>query len=332
MKRFFMRDNKDQGEEFLAALLSAGYERIYEEAPESGYPKKTDKLYQADFLMMDSDYTYKASPEWEQYLSPEALQRHPMFIYGHTPYSWFLWDGILQPKPTLCNFVVSNGAKVAMQLYGYPYPVEVIGFPYTEVKPFQSTTGTKLLFAPAHPVHDGKFPQPDGLQRIRKAVHKIRQNLKYFESVTVRYHGTLAGCGLDELQGSNVIFDNINVYNTKNIRDNALAAIAKADLVISESTFGYLSIATGKPTLFYGYDDTKMPNSREGWVKNYKLYKHIFHFPLCFENMSIHQILEIREHPNGLIEQWKRLNIGENFDAEKFIVLVGDYLESFQYA
>jgi hypothetical protein len=301
MKKFFMRENKDQGNAFLCALMKAGYDRVH-------------NINDADFLFMDHDGEYVSGAG----IRPLKTDK-PVVVYPHTPYCWFLWDGILEPRPVVCNFVVSNGAKVAMQLYGYPYPVEVVGFSNCEVKPFRPSRGTKLLFAPAHPIHNGKFPQPEGLARVQRAAKKIVENMGHFESVTIRYHGTLQACGLGIFQGTKAILQHINVYETPNIRDDALRAINEADLVVSESTFGYLSVASGKATLFYGYDDKKIPDSREGFVKNYHLYKHIFHFPLHFESMTINDILAIRDAPHPEIEKWKHLNIGENFDAGKFI-------------
>jgi hypothetical protein len=333
MKRFYFRENKDSGNDYLSALLGAGYERIADQnskAPESGYEKNCHILDRADFMVLDHDYTYKPTPEWERYFTPEAMERRPVFIYPHVPYSWFIWDGIIEAKAVACNFVVSEGAKEAMQLFGYPRRVEVTGFPGMAVKAFSATQGTKLLFAPAHPVHDGKYPQREGFTRIRDAAEKIIRNIDKFESVTVRYSNTLEACGLDAFKRVSkrfqrkVIFEPVNVYTTSKIRQSALESIRRADLVISQSSFGYLAVAEGKPTVFYGYRNV-IPFSREGYVKNYPLYKHIFQYPLVFESMPIQDILDARKE-NSAVENWKRLNIGDNFCKEKFLSVIREYV------
>lgn len=321
-KSFYMRDNKSAGLPFANALIHAGYERIENDTPESGLPHDLPGMRKADFFLLDHDWSYRKSTQWDA-----SIKERPTFIYPHTPYSWFLWDGILPTQRVCCNFVVSEGAKEAMRLYGYKRPVEVIGFSNCEIQPFKPMDGTKLLFAPAHPVHDGKFPRPEGLQRVQRATHHIIKHLDYFESVTVRWHGkTLRDCGLEEFAGKPVNLENVDVYGMPTIREHALAAIARADLVVSESTFGYMAVASGKPTIFYGYDDRKIPDSREGLAKSYNRYKHIFHFPLSFEEMDIADILYIRKAPHPHIENWKLENIGKQFEAEKFVSILESYL------
>ncbi len=313
MKRFYLRDNKDSGAAFASALLAAGYQRV-------------ECVEQADFALYDHDHYY------DRGMKPLNINC-PLFIYPHVPYSWFLWDGILEPQSVSCNFVVSNGAKVAMQLYGYPEAVEVIGAAGMEIKPFAPTSGTKLLFAPAHPIHDGRYPQREALVYIRATAEKIMKHLDYFESVTVRHSNTLIDCGLEIFtqrltpqKNRKIIFEQFKPYATPNLRQEALSSIHRADLVVSNSTFGYLSVAEGKPTIFYGYDNKMIPYSREGYAKNYPLYKHIFHFPINFVDMSIEGIMAVRDEANSTVEQWKRLNIGESFCASEFVKKLENYL------
>lgn len=305
---FYCRHNKDAAADYVAALVKAGYRETYE-------------IEKADFLLLDHDLPgYHASRPYIK-----AITTKPKFIYAHVPYSYFFWDGIIEPTATLCNFVVGSGAVEAMRIYGYPYRVEAVGFTGCHVQAFQPSRGTKLLFAPAHPVHDGKYPNPESLTQIQEASQKILDNLSYFESVTIRYANSLKDCGLEAFEGAPVIFEHIEPYTTPNIRQDALASIACADLVISQCTFGYLAIASGKPTLFYGYRDA-IPNTREGYVKHYDTWKHIFHFPLIFEDMPIDDILAMRWYEGESIANWKYQNIGHDFAADKFIEIVRECL------
>jgi len=304
-----MRENKDAGDVFLSALLGSGYERV-------------ENMQDADFLFMDHDHEYVSRVGMEP-----IKTNKPIVVYPHVPYSWILWDGILKAQKVLCNFVVSGGAKEAMRLFGYRPRVEVVGSAGMEVKPFTPTSGKRLLFAPAHPIHDGKYPQAEGKTRVQRAAKNILANLYNFESVTVRYSNTLEACGLEMFEGvkGRVILENVNVYNTPNIRADALRSIERADLVISNSTFGYLSVASGKPTIFYGYDNMT-PYSREGYVQSYELYKHIFDFPLHFETMELRDILNVCAATNPEVDNWKQLNIGENFCKDKFLNVMSEVL------
>ncbi|HEY6021077.1 MAG TPA: hypothetical protein VIY48_14565, partial [Candidatus Paceibacterota bacterium] len=104
----------------------------------------------ADFLLHDAIHE---GPE----LDP-ALKSKKNFIFPHTPQSWFLWDGILEVKPTCCNFVYGEGAVRGMRAYGYPHRVEAVGFSRCDVHEFTPTSGTDLLIVPAHPVIGGGYP------------------------------------------------------------------------------------------------------------------------------------------------------------------------------
>jgi len=122
-----------------------------------------------------------------------------------------------------------------------------------------------------------------------------------------------------------VQFEPVDIYRTPDIRRDALRAIADADIIVSQSTFGYLSIAAGKPTVFYGYKDMT-PHSREGYVKQYEKYRHIFYYPLVLEDMSVDELLAARLTPDEHVENWKRLNVGENFNAAKFLNVIREYV------
>lgn len=302
---YFYRPNKDSGNAFIQALNGAGYERI-------------DNINRANFLLMDHD-DIRYQPEYKN-----AIETKPLFVYPHTPYSWFIWDGILRPKKIACNFVVGNGAKEAMRLYGYPHRVESVGFAGVNVQEFQPTQGTKLLFAPAHPIHNGKYPTDLGFRRTQQAAQWVVQHLGEFESITVRWHGnTLEQAGLaifNGLRAKNLRMQKVDVYATPNIRQDALQAIDATDLVISQSTLGYLSVARGKPTIFYGYSDGVL-DSREGNAQHSDLYKHIWYYPLVLECMNIKEVLNARASDES-IRTWKQLNIGENFNADKFLSIV----------
>jgi hypothetical protein len=44
------------------------------------------------------------------------------------------------------------------------------------------------------------------------------------------------------------------------------------------------------------------------------------------ESMSLNDILAVRYMPNEKVERWKQRNIGGDFDAEKVIAIVREYI------
>ena len=306
-KRFYCRRNKDAADDFIKALRAAGYLWV-------------STVEEADFLFMDHDWVgYDASDNYNR-----ALRSKPMFIYPHTPYSYFLWDGVWKAEKVLVNFVVGQAAVESMRIYGYPYRVESIGFTGCPIEEFKPTLGTKLLFAPAHPLHDGKYATPDALDQIREVSHLIVSNLRRFERVTVRHTHTLEMCGLDEFKGRRVQFECVDPYALADIRNDSIRAMRQNDIVISNATFLHMAVAIGMPALCYGCRDS-IANSREGNAAHYTQYKHLMHFPLTLEDMSIDEILDCRRARDGRIEEWKRLNIGEPFQRDNFLAVIKEY-------
>lgn len=309
MKTFYVMRNKDSADRYVTALLSAGY-------------VETSKIGNADFLLIDHEH------KGERFETIKTLvEKMPVFIYPHVPYAYWIWDGIYEPLKVSCNFVESEGAAMGMKSYRYPARVEVVGFTGCEVQSFKPTNGTNLLFAPAHLLSSGGYGYPtDGFyKKTQQIAEFLAYNINRFSSVIVRYSGDLRQCGLGCFEGSGAVLQNIEPYKTPNIRQIALAEIDKADIVISCNTFGYLSIARGKPTLLYGYKDLP-PGSLCGVVKSYEKYKVHYDFPLYIEDMTVADILDMRLFECARISEWKRINIGTDFDADKFLEVVREFV------
>lgn len=279
---------------FISALVSAGYE-------------ETMDMSRADFLLYDYERSTFARP----------FAHKPVFIYPHTPYAFWLWDGLIRPRRAKCNFVVTEAAVQAMKRYGYPHRAEAVGFSLAEVKPFAATSGKDLLFAPAHPLTPTKgFPRPADAAIHKNALRWIVTNRAAFDRVVVRYAFDLSHYGFEEFLDSDIEFIQADELRVQ----NSLDFMRPFDIVISCGTFGYLSLAAGKPTILYGYKDV-IPGNRRADVKSYDLYRDMFEFPCPLESLTSADVLAARSSCDR-IESWKERNIGGSFDAEKFISII----------
>lgn len=251
----------------------------------------------------------------------QAFADKPVFVYPHTPYSWFIWDGIVQPRRASACFVYGESARQGLQSFGYPNRIDVCGFPRGPVLPFCPTTGTKLLFAVAHPVADHRFPQPEHYAQHRFVMDWVVANKRSFSEIRVRHAYDLRDNGFEAYANEpGIQFEQARM----NVADG-VASREWADIVIAAGTFGYLSIAQGKPTLIYGYKGSRYC-TRAGYVKHQQAYQHILEFPHYMEDMTAEQVLSFRDQPDPKVEAWKTGHLGGNFDAEKFIGVVREFI------
>lgn len=301
MRKFLCTRNRDSADAYVTALLNAGF-------------METKNPTEADFWLYDYERDH-----YNKTLN--LFKDKPKFIYPHVPYGWWVWDGICAVDDVSCNFVVSEGAKQGMRLYGYPHPIEVCGFPRCELRPFQPTQGMKLLFAPSHTLgKSGKYPTPECVDYHRAAMRHIIALKDHFESVTVRYAYDLTTSGFTEFaHESGITFTRAEALSVS----DSLKAIEQADIIISCGTFGYLSLAIGKPTILYG---NRTPASRAGKVKHYASYKHLIDFPKPFESLTFDDVANVGLQPDPEVEQWKSLMLGQPFNAEKFISVVREFV------
>jgi len=308
MKTFYIIRNKDAADPFISALEFAGYHR-------------THNMINADCMFIDCEHGGEAKANIFEF-----AKRRPTFAYGHTPYSYFIWDGIYEPAPVACNFVVGDGATMGMKAYGYPYRVEKIGWTGCQINDFRPTPGTRLLFAPPHLLGNGKYPRPEQYDLVKNTAMFLSRNLNWFESVVVSCAPqSIMASGLDPLIDGRVEWEYFDAYQAKYPRKHALSLIWETDLVISSGTFGYISAATGTPTIMIGYRDWT-PGTMSGIAKHYDLYRSHFAYPLTIEAMTIEEVMAVRTKRNDAVEEWKRLNVGDPFDEDKFISIVREYV------
>ena len=259
----------------------------------------------------------KGNPEkWKKF--NEGAGRIPVFIYPHTPYSSYLWDGYVPPSSKIaCNFVPSIAFKMAMETYHYPCRIEVIGFP----RPL-AISSVRLLGR-----YGAWIYKYDRFVRDR-ALRWIAKNRDHFERVTVFYTFDLDKAMLRKFEKYDFDFvcvarngPEVKGMNTK----NALKQLEGVDLFIGCNTLGYIAVSQGIPTILIGHDN-EFPMHSSNCGLHYSEYEQYVAFPLKLHQMSACEVLSLCKEPDERVEKWKAENIGTSFDADRFLEVVMEYL------
>jgi hypothetical protein len=255
----------------------------------------------------------------------EYLKHKPNFVTPHTPQSSFLWDGILRTDiPVCCNFVSGPAGRRIMELYGYPYRVEVVGFNRCEVRKFTPTTGNDLLIVPSHSLQHREYTYQGYIDWALETLRFILKNRDAFGKITLCWDEERFDYKfMDEMKKKGFIIIPTNPYVDKEPLKRMMYRMEMADLVLSCGTVGCVAVALGRPTVFFS--ERGQARSFPKDANNPHLYDHFLRFPLAAEKMTIDEILAIRTAPNPQIEHWKEQIIGGPFNAQKFIEVIGQY-------
>ena len=306
---FYYRQHQNKEKAYVDSLVAAGYRKSTKITPE------------LSFAILDHD----VGPEgkgWRPGL--ERLQQYkvPVFMIPHAARPTAFWDGIYAIWPyTVATFVIAKGHIDVMRSYGYPFPLEVVGWSFCELKPFQPVDKVQnILFAPIHPNVNGWLCDDD-LFINRETFIKLHKYCKRTGAhLTVRYIRDLGQNGLEEVDGATFY---------KGQPDTSVGSIDKADLIVAHQTFGYLGVARGKPTLMAGeYIPPRSGNTPEsfGYVKNWDKYKHLVQFPLDILDGRTSDLIKRASKSDADIAEWKENLIGEQLKPEQFVKTLESYL------
>jgi len=302
MKKFMILEHRDSARMYKNALLANGY----------GITADPER---ADFLLYDLERaSYKETID-------KFLNRKPMFIYPHSALSWYMWDGIHIPNKVSCNFVFSEKIKEGMKTYGYPYRVEACGFTGCEIKEWQPTSGKVLLYTPIHSLGKKRMRlvRSGDLHLNKRTLEHVIRNVSLFDKVIIRYGESFEACGLRDPKIRKIKFESSPLTVS-----SSLEAISRADIIITCGTFGYLSVAQGKPTIFFNQSGTA-PSEFSWTVKTYDKYRWI-DYPVQFKDMSGRDVIRFASRRDDRVEEWKKMNIGSPFDANKFLSIIKEYV------
>lgn len=302
--KFYFAENLDSDSKMLTALLAVGYVR------------KDEPRY-GDFIFDDGARGTRLE-RWARI--------KPYFYVPHTPQSWFFFDWHRKALKVDCNFVNGNAAIFGMRSFGYSCRVEAIGFNRCDVREFTPATGFDLLMIPAHTSRSGQYTQPRYIKWVSDMLKFILSNRHAFNKVTVCWNEQNLDPELAlALRKRHINFIATDPYNDKDPLKHMIERMEQADLVMGCGTAGCVSVAIGRPTVFFSeigvpFIIPKVP------AEHSNLYLDSLRFPLMAEDMSIGELLQVRTKKNPRVEYWKHEIIGGQFNAEKFIRIVNEIL------
>jgi hypothetical protein len=296
-------DHQNKSARYREALAAAGYSFT-----------ERDNCQGVRFFLRDAD--------WRQYMMAEAAARSvPVFLYPHAARPMVQYDGPVKPQPVTAMFTQAPGGLEIMKRIDYPYPVEVTGWAYSEVRPFRPAESVKrILFAPIHPNSNGWLSQVDK-DLNRKTLERLEAySRETGAELSVRMIGTAEQNGLTFGEGT-------EVHAGK--KNNSTADMDSADVVVGHQTFAYIAVALGIPTVMMGEDiPPRSGNSDQSfrYVEHWDDYKDELMFPL--DILSGNPVDVISRACTGCdeVEDWKQRLIGEPFDGPAFVNKLEAYL------
>lgn len=299
--KFALREHQHKSDRILGALLQK-HDRV-------------KAIKKADFFVT----------EWvwhNEGFDPACIEAQRLgklvFLYPHSARPG-LYDFHEEHFEVAAHFVYSPGHAEVLRRCNYPYPIETIGWPLCDIRPFATSKHHNVLFAPIHPNANGWLNEAD-----KNLNRRTLQTLIDIEvNVRVRHVQSLENNGLEHFK---------TCEYKQGDPDGCIEDIEWADVIIGAYTFGHMSIALGKPTILIG--DYYTP--RQG--QSIKLTRQALHwenwreyarYPYNFET-----VMDKPEAAYSLIKHastveatdWKERFIGKPFDDEGFINKLEKYL------
>ena len=306
-RTFILKDHQGKGTAYGAALKVAGYREV---------PLATKK---ATLALYDMDNSARRKA-----LELLHSRNIPIFMYPHGARPPIVWDGIYEVWPhTRCLFVPAPGHQEVLQRFGYPLPIEVTGWSFCEIKPFQPVSGIRnILFAPIHPAPGPHFQtlEVDKQLNLRTYQRLIRYCKETGITLKVRCVGPLENNGLYPDDSVELISGSTRL---------SIEDIDEADLVVSHQTFAYLAIARGKPTLMMGEDVPPRSCDMKGnlfYVKSWEKYADLLTYPLDVLAENLDEVIQRAIQGSEQAATWRDNFIGRPFDPGYFVSRLESYL------
>lgn len=219
-----------------------------------------------DLLLIDHD----GPPYYRSQIDAAAAAGTGIALYSHGGLACVAWDGLWEPHPAVGVYLaLSEGEADIMQAYGYPHPVEVVGWHWCPLSPFRPAREARVLFAPIHPLANG-YMRPEVQEANRRAYAALRA---LDVDLTVRFIGDLALNGLSHEEP---------VRYVAGSPDNSFADIDAAEIVVASYTFAHLAAARGRPLVMFGQDlvpwDGHSPETLR-FAAHWPEYEHLARYP-----------------------------------------------------
>lgn len=256
--------------------------------------------------------------DWRAQIVQADEKGIPIFMYPHSVRPNVPFDLTDDFYPNIrALFTIAEGHKEILRRLGYPHPVKVMGWPYTEIHPFrqQKPKGKiRVLFAPIHPVGTGFLPDVD--RELNAKTYKLLLGLMDRISLTVRH--------VQPLENNNLWLDARVKYINGSLNGSTLE-MQKANVVIGAFTYAHMAVALGYPLVMVGEGmpphNTPRKNGKMIWGRNWETYKDYLAYPYnvedCQTSEDLYDIL-FRAMKGGS-EDWKERFIGFPFDGGEFV-------------
>lgn len=304
---FYIRRHQGKHRAYWDALKAHGWQSL--------------SYTRADVALFDNDVGPRG-----QGFRPELATLHerdvPVFMYPHAARPALTWD-MREPWPwTKAYFAIAEGHKEVMARYGYPFPVEVTGWTYCPILPFERCDEDvpRVLFAPIHAESNG-YMRKSAVDANRKVYADLVELAAWGAiSLAVRHVGPLSRSRLERAADACYIAGRA---------DGCYDDIENADVVIANQTYAYMAVAMGKPTVMFL--DTERPcsgASQSGMVyaQQWDAYREAMRYPFNAEDGELMAMIRQACSQNSDVDLWKRRFIGEMFDPDEFVDRLERYL------
>jgi len=310
---------------FFALQPHQGKEQAFVEALRAvGYHKSNYTRSPVRFALYSLD-SGKGGVGWSPSVLELVERGVPLFLYPHAARPMVQYDGIIKVHPEVkCLFTHTEGGKRVMEAFDIGRPIEVVGWSFCEIKPFEPVKEVKnVVFGPIHPNNNGwlsKVYKDLNVATFKKIHAWCKKN---GARLVVRYLHDLGENGLERREDSGVVY-------YRGSADQSTADIDQADLVVGHQTFAYLAVARGKPTLMMGENIPPSSGNCEellGYVKNWSKYKDLLRFPLdILSGNDTDAVIRKAIKGSKPVADWRDLFIGKPFDAKLFVERLESYL------
>lgn len=315
---FFIKAHQHKAHAYMMALRRYGY-------------RQTQSVRKSKFVLMDHEWRGLFSGVEYEFRGPikqAEIYNVPVFIYPHSvrpniPFD--LTDDYY--RNTRALITIAEGHKEILRRLKYPYPVEVMGWTYTDIIPFKPREVTKgkirVLFAPIHPVGTGFLP--DDERELNAKTYSLLLGLMDKIHLTVRH--------VQPLEHNNLWLDT-RVKYTQGSLNGTTEDMEKADVIIGAFTYAHMAVALGNPLIMLGEGirphNTPRKNGLLIYGKQWEKYRDYLRYPFniedCQTSDDLLNYINISMQKNYAVEDWKERFIGKPFDDEYFVKKLESYL------
>ncbi len=286
------------------------------------------RTLKAEFLLIDHEWSglFAGMPvQWRTQIIEAAKKKIPIFIYPHSVRPNIPHDLTDQYYPVNALFTIAEGHKEVLRRIGYPHPVEVVGWSYTDICPFRQRKPTdkiSVLFAPIHPV---SIYLPEDERELNAKAYKLLLGLNDKIDLTVRYIGALETNGLWEDSRVRFVMGNL---------DGQTNQMKEADVIIAGFTFAHMAVAMGNPLVMIGEGILPHNSPRNTgkliYARNWNKYRDYMRYPHNVEDCKtpddLLALIESAMAGSQDVERWKERFIGQPFDGRHFVERLESYL------